>query len=51
MYIDKIVLLLIYESAKEDLFLKAAGSWKNTIDCEKLIKDIYEARKINKCPN
>lgn len=31
----------------EDGFEKALGSWKRRIDCEQLIKDIYESRRIS----
>ena len=29
----------------EHRFEKAMGSWKGKIDCEQLIKDIYESRR------
>ena len=29
----------------EDRFEKAMGSWKGRIDCEQLIKNIYESRR------
>jgi predicted DNA-binding antitoxin AbrB/MazE fold protein len=31
----------------EDRFEKSMGSWKGTIDCEQLIKDIYESRRLS----
>jgi len=34
-------------SISEDRFEKAMGSWKGTIDCEQLIKDIYESRRLS----
>ena len=30
-----------------DRFEKAMGSWKGRIDCEQLIKDIYESRRLS----
>ena len=32
----------------EDRFKEAAGAWKDTIDCEQLLKDIYKSRKIRR---
>ncbi len=31
----------------EDRFEKAMGSWEGRIDCEQLIKDIYESRRLS----
>ncbi|MDI6811415.1 MAG: antitoxin family protein [archaeon] len=31
---------------KKDAFERAAGSWKDLVDTERLIKDIYESRRI-----
>ena len=31
----------------EDRFEKAMGSWKGKIDCERLVKDIYESRRLS----
>ena len=31
----------------EDRFEKSMGSWKGAIDCEQLIKDIYESRRLS----
>ena len=31
----------------EDRFEKAMGSWKRRIDCEQLVKDIYESRRLS----
>lgn len=44
----KEVLVTIREIPKEtkDAFEKAAGSWKGLVDTERLIKDIYESRRI-----
>ncbi len=44
----KEVLVTIKEVPKEtkDAFEKAAGSWKGLVDTERLIKDIYENRRI-----
>ena len=33
----------------EGRFEKAMGSWKGTIDCEQLIKDIYKSRRLSAC--
>jgi len=30
----------------KDAFERAAGSWKGLVDTERLIKDIYESRRI-----
>lgn len=43
---DKEVLITIKELPSEDRFVKAAGGWKGTIDCEKLIEDIYKDRLL-----
>jgi len=42
------VIVRIKEIPKEtkDVFEKAAGSWKGLVDTERLIKDIYESRRI-----
>lgn len=32
---------------EEDAFEKSAGSWKGTIDAEKLMKDIYADRLVS----
>lgn len=42
------VIVTIKEHLKEtkDAFERAAGSWKGLIDTERLIKDIYESRRI-----
>ncbi len=32
---------------EEGRFEKAMGSWKGRIDCEQLIKDIYESRRLS----
>jgi hypothetical protein len=32
---------------KEDVFERAAGAWKGTINAKKLIKDIYEDRLLS----
>ena len=31
----------------EDRFEKAMGSWRERIDCEQLINDIYESRRLS----
>jgi predicted DNA-binding antitoxin AbrB/MazE fold protein len=45
----KEVIVTIKENPEEkkDLFESAIGGWRGKIDCEKLIKDIYETRKIS----
>ena len=42
------VIMTIKEIPKEkkEAFEKAAGSWKSLVDTERLIKDIYESRRI-----
>lgn len=30
--------------ALDDAFRVSAGGWKHTVDCEKLLKDIYDDR-------
>jgi predicted DNA-binding antitoxin AbrB/MazE fold protein len=42
----KEILVTIEEVSKEDAFEKAAGSWKDLVDTDELLKDIYESRKI-----
>ena len=43
----KEVIVTIKEVPKEvnEFFESAIGGWRGKIDCEKLIKDIYESRK------
>ncbi len=31
----------------EDRFEKAMGSWKGRIDCDQLVRDIYESRRLS----
>lgn len=38
------------ERADDAAFLRSFGSWKDTIDAEKLIRDIYNDRLINTRP-
>ena len=33
--------------APEDRFKRAMGSWRGTVDCEQLIKDIYDSRWLS----
>lgn len=40
--------ITIMDLPVKDSFEKAAGSWKNLVDCEALLKDIYEGRKIRR---
>jgi len=40
-------LITIKDLPSEDRFKKAMGGWKGTIDCEQLIKDIYENRRLS----
>jgi len=42
----KEITVTIKEIPLEDRFSKAMGGWKGTIDCEQLIKDIYESRRL-----
>ena len=44
----EVIFITIKELPKEDRFEKAAGGWKNLVDCEALLKDIYESRKIKR---
>ena len=37
--------------AEDEAFLRAAGSWRGLIDCDKLLKDIYADRKISTRPD
>jgi predicted DNA-binding antitoxin AbrB/MazE fold protein len=49
---------LIYETPKKPLTLKeklaildrTAGAWADTVDCDKLIRDIYESRQAGSRP-
>ncbi len=41
------ITITIKETPLEDRFEKAMGGWKGTIDCEQLIKDIYEGRRLS----
>ena len=43
-------LITIKELPLKDGFKKAAGGWKETIDCEKLIEDIYKDRLLRTRP-
>lgn len=43
-------LITIKELPLKDAFEKAAGGWKGTIDCEKLIEDIYKDRLLRTRP-
>jgi predicted DNA-binding antitoxin AbrB/MazE fold protein len=43
----KEILVTIKDLPSEDRFVKAMGGWKGTIDCEELLKDIYESRRIS----
>ena len=38
--------ITIRELSKENRFARSAGSWKDLVDCEKLLKDISKSRKI-----
>lgn len=42
-----VTILEIPSVSKEGAFERAAGSWKGTIDAEKLIRDIYQDRLIS----
>lgn len=46
----KEILITIKELGPKDRFFKAAGGWKETINCEKLIKDIYTDRLLKTRP-
>ncbi len=43
----KELIITVKELSPEDRFEKAMGSWRNTIDCDQLIKDIYESRRFS----
>ncbi len=36
--------------ADREAFRPAAGGWKETVDADTLIKDIYEGRLLSTCP-
>ncbi len=42
-----ITIIEIPYGKEEDAFEKSAGSWKGTIDAEKLMKDIYADRLVS----
>ncbi|MEW6379221.1 MAG: antitoxin AF2212-like protein [bacterium] len=42
-----ITIIDIPSKSQEDAFEKAAGAWKDTIDAEKLIKNIYADRLLS----
>ncbi len=44
----KEILIVIEELPKEDRFERAAGSWKDLVDCERLLEDFLESRKITR---
>ena len=46
----KEILVTVNEFNSENRFLKAAGGWKGTLDCEKLIEDIYDDRLLKTRP-
>lgn len=41
---------ILYEEEKRRRFLSAAGGWKDLLDCEQFLKDVYESRKIHTRP-
>ena len=43
----KEILVTLRELPQEDRFERAMGGWKDTIDCEALLKDIYESRRLS----
>ena len=43
----KEITITIKETPLEDRFEKAMGGWKETINCEQLIKDIYKNRRLS----
>jgi len=43
-------LITIKELPLKDAFNKAAGGWEGTINCEKLIEDIYNDRLLRTRP-
>lgn len=38
------------EEEKRRQFLSAAGGWKDLLDCEQFLKEVYEFRKIHTRP-
>jgi len=42
------ILVTVKEFPKEDRFERAAGGWKDIVDCEALLRDIGESRKITR---
>lgn len=43
----KEILVTLRELPEEDRFERALGGWKDSIDCEALLKDIYESRRLS----
>ena len=41
---------VLSEEEKRRRFLSAAGGWKDLLDCEQFLKDVYESRKIHTRP-
>ncbi len=41
---EKIV-VVIKEIPREDAFVRAAGSWKETLDFDEFLRDIYASRR------
>ena len=44
---SKEFLIIVKDFPVNDRFAKAMGSWKGTVDCDELIKDIYENRRLS----
>lgn len=44
------ILITVRDFGPKDRFLKAAGGWKETVNCEKLIRDIYRDRLLRTRP-
>lgn len=49
---EEVTITILRVPSKPDFeaFRRAAGGWKDTVDCEKLIRDIYADRLISTRP-
>ena len=45
-----VTILDVPSPADRDAFRRSAGSWKDTVDAETLIKNIYESRLVSTRP-
>ena len=42
----KEILITVKEIPEKNAFERAAGAWKDLVDTDELLRDIYESRKI-----